>query len=407
MNTQPAMVAAGRAPASMPAPIRLMKVLTGLYTGGTELQVLNLSRGLDRQRFDLRFACLEKEGDHLHAFEALQAPISEFRIRQLYHPRTFWRQKEFAAFLRSERIQVAHSYNFYSNVFSVPAARLAGVPVVLASVRDRGVYLNRAQNQLHRWVLSLADRILVNADSIRDWLAEQGLDEGRISVIKNGIDLSRYDAAPVASGVRETFGIPGEAPIVMLMARLDPSKGIDDFIKAAAIVAPKHPEARFVIVGATFESTDGVIAEATTYRRELERLTQSLGVASRVIFTGHRDDTPALLAEAVVSVLPSLSEGLSNTLLESMAAGVPTVATDVGGNPELVRDGVNGRLVPVRDPERLATAIDEMLANPGWRETLGRQARVLAREGHALPAVVSRTEQLYQSMLEQSKRSPT
>ncbi len=230
--------------------IRLKKVMTGFFTGGTEIQVLNLVRGLDRRRFDLSFACLDRDGDHLKDFEALDISIKEYRIKRLYHPRTFRQQARFASSLREQRIEILHSYNFYSNVFAVPAARMAGVPVVLASVRDQGVYLTPAQKKLQALILGMADRVLVNAGSIRDWLTDQGLNPDRISVIRNGIDLSRYPVDPPPSGIREELGIPTSAPIVLLMARINPKKGIDDFIKAAALVTQEHPEARFLIVGA-------------------------------------------------------------------------------------------------------------------------------------------------------------
>lgn len=385
--------------------IRIMKVVTGFCTGGTELQVLNLARGLDRQQFDLSFACLEKEGNLLAEYEALQAAIAEFGIKKLYHPQCFLQQYRLAALLRKQRTQIMHSYNFYSNVFAIPAARLAGVPVVLASVRDRGVYLSSAQKQLQRRVLGLADRILVNADSIRDWLAGQGLKEDRISVIRNGIDLSRYPDDPAPSDVRREWGIPESSPIVILLARLDPKKGIEDFIRAVGIIAEKHPTARFLIVGATMDVTDGVVSEVDSYRDQMLALVESLDLTEQVIFTRHRDDTPDLLAESTISVLPSLSEGLSNTLLESMAAGVATIATDVGGNPELVKDGVNGKLVPVKSPEHLARAMDSLLSDPELCQKLGMQGRVMAREGYSLPGAVERIQQLYRDQLRQAKRT--
>ncbi|MEE4175226.1 MAG: glycosyltransferase [Xanthomonadales bacterium] len=386
-------------------PIRLCKVVTGFFTGGTELQVLNLARGLDRQRFDLSFACLDRDGDHLAAYEALGAPIEEYRIRQLYHPHTFRQQLRFAAALRKQRVQVVHSYNFYSNVFAIPAARMARVPVVLASIRDRGVYLTPAQKKLQRHVCGLADEVLVNADSIRDWLMEQGLDGRSVTVIKNGIDMSRYPENPPRNGVRQSLGIPESATIVLLMARLNPQKGIDDFIRAAAQVAPRFPDACFLVVGASLISERGVICEQQAYRDELRRLTESLGIADRIIFAGLRDDTPDILAETSLSVLPSHSEGLSNTLLESMAAGIPTIATDVGGNPELVKHGENGLLVPVQAPEALGEAMHTLLGDRELRERMGKQARNRARQMHAFPAVVDCTETLYRTRLQRARRS--
>lgn len=393
------------APAGRREAVRILKFVTGFFTGGTELQVLKLAQGLDRREFDLGIACFEKEGNHLGAYEALGTPISEFRIGRLYHPVTFLQQRRFAALLRAQKTQILHSYNFYANVFAVPAGRLAGVPVVLASVRDRGVYLTPAQKRLQRWVLNLADQVLVNADSIRDWLMELGLEEDRVSVIRNGIDLTRYPEAPAPTGLRRELEIPDSAPVVIMISRLVPQKGFEEYIRAAAMVRQRHPEARFLVVGSAFRSRDGVICESSEYRDELTRLADNLGVADRVIFTGHRTDTPDLFAEADISVLPSHSEGLSNVLLESMAAGVPAIATDVGGNPELVREGVNGRLVPVKSPEHLARAMDELLANREEREKLGYQARLMAGNEFSLTGMVARTEQLYRRQLKRAKRS--
>ncbi len=386
-------------------PIRLLKVLTNFHPGGTERQVLNLVRGMDRSAFDLAFACLDRTGEFLESFEACDLPIEEFRIPRLYEPRCFLQQYRFAAHLKQQRVQILHSYNFYANVFAVPAARLAGVPLVLASVRDRGVYLTAAQKKWQRWVLGLADRVLVNADSIRDWLLEQGLREGRISVIRNGIDLSRYQPGRVAPNIRQALAIPESAPLVVLVARLNPSKGIDDFIRAAAMIAPRMPDARFLVVGADLRSLDGEATEDTTYRSSLQQLATSLGVGQQVIFAGHRDDIPDILATAALSVLPSHSEGLSNTLLESMAAGVPIIATDVGGNPELVKEGINGQLVPVRSPEHLAAAMEQLLGDPEQRAMMGERARRMAWSDYSLAGMAAKTQRFYREQLGLARRA--
>ena len=147
MNSRYAPVEALEGQADHPEPVRLHKVLTNFVPGGTERQVLNLVRGLDRGMFELDFSCLDRTGGYLEAFEALKVPIAEYRIRKLYHPQCFLQQLRFASMLRARRIHITHSYNFYANVFAIPAARLAGVPVVLASVRDRGVYLTAAQKK--------------------------------------------------------------------------------------------------------------------------------------------------------------------------------------------------------------------------------------------------------------------
>jgi glycosyltransferase involved in cell wall biosynthesis len=384
--------------------IRLLKVLTTYFRGGTEGQVLNLVRHLDRQAFDLQFACLRKGGDMLDKFEQLDIPITEFRIRNLYTPRTFLQQWRFAAHLRAQRIQIVHSYNFYANMFAIPAARKARVPVVLASIRDRGVYLTPNQKVAQKWVCQLADRILVNAESIRDWLLEQGYQEHKIIVIKNGVDMSRYDGSNNSSHIRRELEIPDSARVVVMIARLNPQKGVDDFIRAASLLRLSHPDVRFLIVGAKIQYQEGVFSQDREYLQELQQLTANLGVRESVIFAGHRTDTPEILAEASISVLPSHSEGLSNTLLESMAAGIPTVATRVGGNPELVKDQVNGILIPVKSPEHLAQAIREILDDSELARRFGQQARIMATEGFSLEKMTADTQALYRTELALTRR---
>jgi glycosyltransferase involved in cell wall biosynthesis len=382
-----------------PDPVRLLKVMTTYFQGGTEGQVLNLVRHLDRQAYDLQFACLRKGGDMLDDFEKLNIPISEFRIRNLYAPGTFLQQWRFAAHLRTQRIQIVHSYNFYANMFAIPAARMARVPVVLASIRDRGVYLTPNQKIAQKWVCQMADRILVNAESIREWLLEQGCPDSRITVIKNGVDMSRYTGSTDSSYIRRELDIPDSSPIVVMIARLNPQKGVDDFIQAASLLKLSHPEVRFLIVGSKLQFQEGVFSQDQEYLQELQQLAIELGVGGSVIFAGHRTDTPELLAQAAISVLPSHSEGLSNTLLESMAAGIPTVATNVGGNPELVKDQVNGILIPVKSPERLAQAIRVILDNTQLAHRFGRQAKIMASEGFSLEKMTADTQAIYRGEL--------
>jgi len=380
-------------------PIRLLKFMTNYGCGGTEKQVLNLVSRMDRRQYDLQFACLHKAGDFVANFEKLKIPITEFTIRKLYHPETLRQQIKFARFLRAERIQIMHSYNFYSNMFAIPAARMAGVPVVLASIRDRGVYLTPAKKIMQKYICSLAERILVNADSIHDWLLEENYPAEKIRVIKNGIDMTLYEKSDQRSGIRDQFDIPADAPLIIMLSRLDPKKGVVDFIKAAAQINKLHPDAFFVIAGENLISQAGGLAHDADYHLMLAELVEAQGMNDKIIFAGHRSDVPQILAEATLSVLPSHSEGLSNSLLESMAAGVPVVATRVGGNPELVIEGVTGLLVPPQDSKLLADAIEQLLNDKALALKMGEKARQIASKEFSMTRMVQLTQEMYLSQL--------
>lgn len=377
-------------------PIKLMKMLTIFGSGGTERQVINLAKGLDDCRFDLRFACLSKWGQYLQDIEARGIQVEEFPIKSLYKPHTLLQQTRLARYIKDHGTEIFHSYNFYSNVFAMPAAKMAGVPLIVASIRDCGVNLSPTQKTVQRLACRLANRILVNAASIRDWLIEEGYPGHKITIIRNGLDLATYRQCD-GTAVRGEFGIPPAARIVLMLARLDPQKGIDTFIKAAALVSRSNPDTHFLVVGERVDHSRGNGGYATdhSYQQQLRKQADSSGLGQRLQFTGYRSDVPQLLSQAAVSVLPSLSEGLSNTLLESMAAGVPIVATQVGGNLELVQDGVNGLLVPVHDPDALAAAIARILDNPSLATRFSACAGALVRENYSLERMVTRTAEFY------------
>lgn len=165
------------------------------------------------------------------------------------------------------------------------------------------------------------------------------------------------------------------------------------------------PDARFLIVGTSLKCEEGVASEDHDYQSALEGLVDSLGINEKIIFTGHRDDAPDVLAAADISVLPSHSEGLSNTILESMSAGLPVIATDVGGNPELVKEGINGTLVPAKSPRDLAGAMERLLIHPEVRRELGERGRDLAKTHYSLTGMISQTRRLYREQLQVANRS--
>jgi len=221
---------------------------------------------------------------------------------------------------------------------------------------------------------------------------EEGYDERKITVIRNGIDPTPFGKKATAGKLHQELGLPPGAPIVAVLSRLSPIKGLEYFLEAVRTVAAKAPEARFLIVGQA-EPQDA------EYRRTLETYADRLGLGRRLVFTGLRLDVPQVLDEVAVSVLPSLSEGLSNVLLESMAAGVPVVATRVGGSPEAVEEGVTGFLVPPRDAAGLAGAISRVLEDRDLAARLGRAGRARVVERFSIQDVIRQTEQLYLTLL--------
>ena len=378
---------------------KLVTFVNGFAMGGTERQVVNLGRAIDRSQFDIHLACFSRRGHYLEEIEACRLPIWEYPINSLHNHRTIWRQWAFARNLRRHRIQIVHTFNFYPNVFALPAARMARTPHIVASIRDLGIYQTPMQKRVQRLACRLADCIVVNAEAVRKWLVDEGYPRKKIVVIRNGVDLSKFEKKSDGRRVRQDLGVPPGAPIVAIVSRIHELKGLDDFLEAAALVAGRHKEARFLIFGGRMMAKSGTAVEDDAQLSGLARLARRLGIADRVLFTGFRLDVAQLLMEATVSVLPSLSEGLSNFLLESMAAGVPVVTTRVGGSPEAVEDGTTGILVPTHDPAAIARALDALLTDPLLARRMGQAGNRRIVEHFSLEGMARATERLYRSLV--------
>jgi len=348
--------------------------------------VANLALGLDATRFTQHLACLRHFGELMAELEALRIPRPEFRIGRLYSLQTLRQGCRLGRYIRANRIQIVHSYGFYPNVFVVPVAKIAGAPVVVASIRDTGNLMTPLQMWIQKQVCRWADCILVNAEAIRESLLRQGYEGEKIVVITNGIALERFAARQPSEALRLTLGFPPAARLVAVYSRLNHMKGVRFFLDAALTLAGRYPDVRFLVAG------DGGI------KRELEEHASRLGLGERIRFTGFRRDIADLLSETTISVLPSLSEGTSNTLLESMAAGIPVVATRVGGNPEVVEDGVSGLLVPPGDAPALAAATSRLLDDQGLAFRLGRAGRQRVAERYSMSGSILATERLYQRL---------
>ena len=366
--------------------VRVLKFVADFRIGGTERQFVTLTKRLDPALFDLSLACLKRRGEFLDQIESTGLPLTDYPITSFHGVDTARMQWKLLGDLRRNRVEIVHAYGFYPNIFATAAAKMAGA-IAVASIRDQGDMWSPMQNRAQRWILRLADAVVVNAASVRDILVRDGYDERRIVVIRNGVDLSRFETRSTEGTLRRELGLPERTPIVAALCRLHEVKGVEHFLEAAVALSRRFPEARFIVAG------DGY------HRPALEQYAAQLGLAGRVIFTGFRHDVPQFLSQVQVSVLPSLSEALSNTLLESMAAGVPVVATRVGGNPEVVEHGVTGFLVPSREPEALSATIGRLLEQPSLAQAMGRAGRQRVHEHFSLDRLTEETEGLYIRLL--------
>ncbi|MFN2400263.1 MAG: glycosyltransferase [Gemmatimonadaceae bacterium] len=390
-------VVGGRAHSATGPPrkrIRVVFCLDNMTIGGTELNAVRTAERLDRSRFDLSVACLQEEGPLLARFERAGIPVVVFPIDSLYGPRTLLQGIRLTRYLARERVDVVHSHDHYNSIFATICARAAGTPAVIAS--RRWLEPPRQEHELlSRMAYRLAHRVLANSASVATHLTDsQRVRSSRVVVIPNFVDESAFEPIPPGSkhDLRRALGIPGDAPVVGIVANLSAVKDHATLLRAMAELRPRWPTLHLILVG------DGPC------RADLSALVDILGLKGTVHFAGLQTSPWNLHHAFDVSVLCSISEGFSNSIVEAMAAGRPVVATNVGGNQDAVTAGLTGLLVPPRDPPRLAAAIEELLRNPELRRTMGWAARERAAMEFTAATVVRSLESLYYSMLTRTER---
>ena len=353
-------------------------MVNSLERGGTERQFVTLANGLSGGNFAVSTGCLARRGEFVESLPA----IKEFSPgRSLFKGQSILMRASLARHLHEQHVAVAHAFDFYANLMLVPAARLARIPVVMGSHRQLGDLLTPLQFRAQNAAFRVCDRVVCNSRAAADRLKQAGISADKLVVIPNALpDEAFAETRPALP--RE----PGKLRVGMIARMNDRGKNHAIFLRMAARLAPKHPSMQFVLVG------------GGPLRGELEATAGELGIADHVLFLGDRSDIPAVLASLDITVLPSRSESLSNVILESMASGVPVVASNVGGNPELLSDGQTGFLT-AGDDASFAGAVETFLRNEELRKACGKRAKLEASSQYQLDAICEKYEQLYLSTL--------
>lgn len=344
-----------------------------LELGGSETQCVEVARQLKEEGYDVTVGCLRAGGPLKTKLNEMGLECVEFPVPgSLLRPNTIWQMLKLVAFIRRRKIRVVHTNDLYSNLFAVPAAWLARVPVIVSSRRDLGRWwwYTPARRKVLRRIQSLSTRVLVNSEAVRqELITRDGFAPESIFVVYNGIDTEKFQLAKASRG-KLLGGISPNNKLIIMVANMHTGvKGHGDLIEAARTVREACPETRFVLAG------DGEM------RAFFEEQVRSMGLTDMFVFLGHRTDIPELVSCCDIGVLASKTEGLPNAVLEYLAAGLPVVATSVGGVPEIIENEVHGLLIPPESPATLSTAIIRLLKDPQLREQLGRagQERVQTR----------------------------
>src|SRR5277367_6186436 len=353
-------------------------------TGGSERQFTVLAQNIGASQFKPYLGCISRRGPLAEHFpDVPQFPLGG----SLFGWKSLRTRLSLSRNLRSQKIQVAHAFDFYTNLTLIPSARLARVPVVIGSHRQLGDLMTPAQFRAQAAAFRWCDAVACNSQAAADRLAAAGVSRDKLVVIGNALPMAAFEAATPALPRR--FGTLRIGMIARMNAHYKNHAG---FLRIAAEVQRRMPNSNveFLLAG------DGPL------RPELEQQAAALGLGNRAIFLGDRRDISAVLASIDVAVLTSDSESLSNVILEAMAAALPVVAYNVGGNPELLGDQRGVRIPAGRESE-FAGAVVALLSDLVRRQQIGDRALQFAQENFSLNRVIQRYADLYTALLQKKR----
>jgi glycosyltransferase involved in cell wall biosynthesis len=347
-----------------------------LGLGGTERQLAETALSLDRAIFEPHVGCFTAGGFRARELRDAGVPILELNLRSFVSPSLIGSARRLGAYLAAQRIELVHAFDVPADLFAVPAARFYGAPAVLSSQRASRALTPGSTRRLLRVTDRLAHAIVVNSHAVsRELVSEEGVPEAKVRLVYNGVDTARFqregERAAVPDGV-----------VIGVVCALRPEKDLLTLMEAFKMVRSEHPEARLVIVGS------GTMLPAL----------KAAATEGCHFYPAAADVAPWLRAIDIF-VLPSLSEALSNSLMEAMACGCCPVASNVGGNPELITEGEHGLLFPAGDARALAQRLERLLRHPELRQRLAANAEARMHRDFSRETAAKRMGDVYQEFL--------
>jgi glycosyltransferase involved in cell wall biosynthesis len=375
--------------------INVLVFVTSFDIGGSERQAVELIKNLDRRVFAPSIACIRREGPLLEELKGSVECVPGFPLTAFYNVSALRQSGRFYRFLRESRPDVVQCFDYYSNVFVVPAARLAGVPVVLTARRDEAVIKSRMQLAVEAWCHRRATGVVINADALKARLVSMhGIDPARVWSVHNGLNIERFDSQGMLHQPEYAFLREGGGVTVAVVANLRQEKGHLMFLEAARLVSNRHSGVRFLIIG------EGPM------RPKIESRIKALQLEGTVRMTGAIRHIPSALQWIDIAVLPSVAnEGFPNAVMEAMASCLPVVATDTGGTRELIIDGHTGFLAAPGDPAALADRLGTLIDDADLRKKMGERGRFRIVTEFTTEKMARRFERLYRTLLASSAGS--
>jgi L-malate glycosyltransferase len=372
----------------MPSPVLLLA--RELDLGGSERQLALLARALDRSQFTPIVGCFRPAGLRGRELAAVRVPIQQFPVYSFASPSAAIGALQLARFIRSRGIRLVHAFDYPLAVFAVPVTRFLTAAVALSSQRSHRDLIPSHYRPLVRLTDRLAHAVVVNCESVRRHLErDERVPPDRIRLCYNGVDLDEFrpGVSPRPSA------LPKNSLVIGVTCALRLEKALPDLLHAFARLQPTRRELKLAIIG----SGSGLGA--------LQSLAQSLKIANDCIFEPAASDVVPWLRAIDIFVLPSHSEALSNSLMEAMACGCCAIASNVGGNPELIEDGVTGLLFQPGDETALVNALERLIENPALRQRLAESAVERIHANFSLQASAARMAEIYVELIDRRARA--
>jgi L-malate glycosyltransferase len=352
-----------------------------LGPGGTERQLAELARSMDPSRFEVHVGCF-REGIRADELRRHGIPILRLQVTSFRKPGALTGVRQLISYLRKHKILLVHTFDYPLNCFGVPIARAARVPVVLSSQRADRRLIPRSYLKMLRLTDRLVSGIVVNSEAVRsEMIRTEHVAASVLHLCYNGIDTSAFQS----EGRRRVPALSNASLVIGVVCVLRPEKDLGTLVETFARVAAQNRDLRLAIVGSGPELA------------RLEALTQALGVMNQCMFQPAVSDVAAWLNSIDIFVLPSVSEALSNSLMEAMACGCACIASRIGGNPELVRNEETGLLFEPGNSHDLANKLQRLLNDTDLRSRLAQAGSRFIRDGFSLAASVKRMQEIYTS----------
>ena len=355
-----------------------------LDLGGSERQMTEIAKTLDRSRFEPHVGCLRPEGLRGRELKMAGVPIAHFPVHSYASLSAVFGASQLARYIRLHKIRLVHTYDYPLTVFAVPVGRFFTSAIVVSSTRAHRGLIPRNYLKLVRITDRLVDAIVVNCEFLRRHLVEdENVPPGLIELCYNGIDLEQFRRLDIP---RPT-ALPHDAVVIGVVCALRPEKGLSTLVKAFAAIRHLGPRLKLAIVG------------SGQMRDPLEKEARALGIWEDCVFAPATKAVAEWLSAIDIFVLPSLSEALSNSLMEAMACGCSSVASNVGGNPELVRNRETGLLFEPGDAAGLSDVLRTLVTDQTIRLRLAATGQRMVRERFSIRSSAQRMGEIFAKLI--------